>query len=375
MPFTHGFTHGVGPRFAAHRHGMEQLIPEQWFFARSTESLLLIMVVSIAVLVKGADWLVQGAAGLAYRLGISKVIVGATVVALGTTSPEAAVSVMAAWSGNTGLALGNAVGSIVADTGLIFGVGCLLTALPADRFLLTRQGWVQFGAALLLATLCYFEFARHGALAQLDFWVGVLLLGLLVGYMAISIRWSRQHSSNETMTNSAEPAVAQAVVLEPEAVQQARPISLLLGLMVVGITLVVFASRVLICSVIVLAKQWGVPEVVVAATLVALGTSLPELATGITSLVKGHPELLVGNIIGADILNVLFVIGASAIAAPLPIPAIFLYLHLPAMLIILVLFRLFIAAAIRHSRFSRWMGAPLVFLYVVYLIVQYVISV
>ena len=96
-----------------------------------------------------------GASGLAYRFGISKVIVGATVVSLGTTSPECAVSVMAAWSGEPGLALGNAIGSIIADTGLIFGLGCMIAVLPADRFVLSRQGWVQFGSAALLALLCY----------------------------------------------------------------------------------------------------------------------------------------------------------------------------------------------------------------------------
>ena len=118
--------------------------------------------------------------------------------------------------------------------------------------------------------------------------------------------------------------------------------------------------------------------------MVALGTSLPELATAVASIVKGHKELLVGNVIGADILNVLFVIGASAFAAPLPllsveadakVPALFLYLHLPTMLLILVLFRIFIARAVRRGAFSRWMGAPLLAIYVAYLVAQFVITV
>ncbi|MEE9212207.1 MAG: hypothetical protein V3U29_06100, partial [Phycisphaeraceae bacterium] len=115
---------------------MELLVPQHWFADLHGSLLLLITVASMAALIKGADWLVEGASALAYQLGMPKVIVGATIVALGTTSPECAVSVLAAWGGEPGIALGNAVGSIIADSALIFGIGCLLVALPADRFVL-----------------------------------------------------------------------------------------------------------------------------------------------------------------------------------------------------------------------------------------------
>jgi cation:H+ antiporter len=124
-----------------------------------------------------------------------------------------------------------------------------------------------------------------------------------------------------------------------------------------------------------------VPQVVISATLVALGTSMPELVIGMASLLKGHKEILVGNVIGADILNVLFVVGASATAAPLPllehgtkIPAIALYLHIPTMIAILILFRLFIHRATKRGHFSRWCGLPLVLIYIAYGILQYVIT-
>jgi cation:H+ antiporter len=360
---------------------VEHLIPQAWFDPLSMALLLVITGVAMAVLVKGADWLVQGAAGFAYRLGISKVIVGATVVSLGTTTPEAAVSVLAAWSGNSGLALGNAVGSVVADTGLIFGLGCLITVLPADRFVLHRQGWVQFGAAMLLAVLCYGAFAMQGDAALLGRWVGILLLVLLVGYMLISVRWGRQHPHGEVSGSTQNLAGSGVTGSESESTPARRAIPWLIGLGLVGLILVVFASRVLICSVSVVAVRWGVPQVVIAATLVAMGTSLPELTVGVMSIVRGHKELLVGNVIGADVLNVLFVIGASATAADLPIveagatvPRIFLYLHLPAMVLILVLFRLFIFSATRRGSFRRWFGLPLVMLYVAYVVGQFVIS-
>ncbi|MEO0587243.1 MAG: hypothetical protein AAF078_06340, partial [Planctomycetota bacterium] len=124
---------------------LASLLPSSWFAGLSTWLLVLIGVVTMAMVIKGADWLVEGAAGIAGRLGMPQVVVGATIVSLGTTSPETAVSVLAAFSGNPGLAVGNGVGSIIADTGLIFGLGCLLASgLPADRYILVRQGWVQF---------------------------------------------------------------------------------------------------------------------------------------------------------------------------------------------------------------------------------------
>ncbi len=155
-----------------------------------------------------------------------------------------------------------------------------------------------------------------------------------------------------------------------------------MALAVAGLALVLLASRLLIVSVIELAENhWYVPHVVIAATLVALGTSLPELVIGMTSIFKGHKEILVGNVIGADILNVLFVVGASAVAAPLPmiepaarVPTILFWIHLPTMLLILVLFRLFIFQASRTGEFRRWHGVPLVALYVVYAVVQYLVS-
>ncbi len=349
---------------------MEQLIPHSAFAAMPWPMLLLLLVGSIYYLMLGADWLVEGAAGLAGQLGMSKVIIGATIVSLGTTSPEAAVSVMAAWEGKAGLALGNAVGSIIADTGLIFGLGCVLMVLPADRFVLRRQGWVDISAAMLLAVVCYSVFAMHGDHAVLGRWVGYLFLALLAAYMLMSVRWSRQHSQNEPFDQS-ERQVGDRVKEKSKAA--------LSGLILIGVVLVVFSSRFVIGSVEQLAGYWGVPRVVIAATLVAFGTSLPELIVGITALRRGHPELLVGNVIGADILNVLFVVGASALAAELPIvdldagiPRIFLYLHLPTMVLIIGLFLFYILRSSKRGHFQRWYGVPLLVLYFTFVIISWI---
>ncbi len=351
---------------------MEHLIPHAWFSGLPQWALLLLTAAALGAVIKGADWLVDGATGFAYRLGISKVIVGATVVSLGTTSPECGVSVMAAWSGEPGLALGNAIGSIIADTGLIFGLGCLIAVIPADRFVLVRQGWVQFGSAVLLAAVAYGAWALSGDRATLGRGIGLAFLALLVGYLYLSVRWSREHPGPA----AADAAHAVAAGASP------MPRTRIAVLILAGLLIVLLASRVLILSVSELAEHhWHVPRVVIAATLVALGTSLPEMVIGLTSIAKGHREILVGNVIGADVLNVLFVIGASAAAAPLPIldptssiPAIALLVHIPTMLVILIYFRVIIHLAARAGRFRRRHGVPLVLMYAAYVVLQYAVT-
>ena len=347
---------------------MEHLIKPEWFTEGNPWLLILVGVVAMVALIKGADWLVDGASGLALRLGMPEVIIGATIVSLGTTSPEAAVSVMAAWNDKPGLALGNGVGSVIADTGLIFGLGCLLVALPADRFVLNRQGWVQFSAAVMLAALSYGVWVFHGADAVLGRTIGIAFLALLAGYLYLSVRWGRQHQQNEAAADLVDP---------PTPAKAPPPMIKLIVLGLVGLVVVIISSDVLVNCASELAGQWGVPEVTIASTIVALGTSLPELVVGMTALRKGHPGLLVGNVIGADILNVLFVIGASATATPLhvvdkgaTVPELFLYLQLPTMLLMLIWFRLVIFRAVRQGRFTRWWGAPLLLAYVAFLVLN-----
>ncbi|MEM9418384.1 MAG: sodium:calcium antiporter [Planctomycetota bacterium] len=351
---------------------------EHWLQEQSVLVLIILAAVAMVIVIKGADWLVEGAAGIAKKLGMPEVVVGATIVSLGTTSPEAAVSVLAAFSGDAGLAIGNGVGSIIADTGLIFGVGCLMTRLPADKFVLSRQGWVQVGSAVILAGLCYFLWATQGQDATIPRIAGVGLTALLVGYLAISIKWAKAHPSGEPhVLEEADGSVHTDHEKHAE-----RGLGLLFGMGLAGLALVIASGDLLVGSVTIVAERWNVPDAVIASTIVALGTSLPELVTGLTAIRKGHPELLVGNVIGADILNVLFVIGVSACAAPLPLidpdaamPAIILLIMIPTMLLMLFYFRGCIALASAKGSFSKWMGVPLVAMYFAYLIVSYAVSV
>ncbi len=371
---THGLPHDL----------LASLLPHAWFAGGNQLLLIGVAVVAMAAVIKGADWLVEGAAGIAAKLGMPKVIIGATIVSLGTTAPEAAVSVLAAFSGNAGLALGNGVGSIIADTGLIFGLGCVLVALPADRFVLTRQGWVQFGSAAFLAVLCWVLYALHREQAYIGWPVGVLLLAALVAYMAISVRWARQHPHGEphiVTDDIATPSDSVDIDMHEHAEDKSLAVLALMGL--AGLAIVILAGDGLVGSVSELAHQWGVPDVVIAGTIVAFGTSLPELVVGIQAIRKGHFELLVGNVIGADILNVLFVVGAAAVAAPLAIAydqatkqatTSFVYIALPSMMLMLLYFRLCIFKATKDGHFSKWMGYPLLAGYLVFSVLSYVMA-
>jgi cation:H+ antiporter len=333
------------------------LIPESFFQSRGDLLLWVLAGGAIALLVYGADRAVGSAAKLAATMGLSQVIIGATVVSLGTTSPEAAVSVNAAFKGNGGLALGNGVGSIICDTALIFGLCCCLTRLPKDRFVLKRHGWLQFGSGALLAALLGLLLAISGDINEVEIprLAGVVLLGLLVVYLYLSVRWSRQHP--EMLR-----AKAGAQMKKNHRGRAAGNLAVLL----VGLGLVVFGSEVLVGSAKTICERHDVPKEIIAVTVIAFGTSLPELVTAITSIIKGHSGLLVGNVIGADILNVLFVIGASATAVPLKVEPRFYYFLVPTMLLVLLLFRCAIFWPGRS--FRRWQGAPLLAVYVVFVL-------
>lgn len=321
--------------------------------------LLLLTGLCLALLFKGADWLVSGAVQLAYRTGLPKIMIGATIVSLGTTAPEVFVSVLAAWTGNPGLALGNGVGSIIADTGLVLGVACLMSPIPLNRFILERTGWFQVGSACLLVFLACLQWYFTAGTPVLDRWVGFLFLGLLLLYIRLSYHWAKQDKSQ----------LAQDM---PDQVSQ-RGTLYSLGLLLTGLFLVLGSARLLIPAASEMAVRLGVPQDVIAASVVALGTSLPELVTAITSVRKGYPEILVGNIVGADVLNCLFVIGASAAAKPLAVPASFYLLHFPVLLIILFSFRIFISLD-KTGYFNKLQGAWLVGLYLLYIVLQYTLN-
>ena len=324
--------------------------------------LALVIAASLGVLGKAADWLVDEAVTLSERSRIPKAVVGATIVSLGTTTPEAAVSVLAAVEGRPGLALGNAVGSIICDTGLILGLACIIAPLRLDRNIVNRQGWIQIGAAVALVAACFpwtnpgEVFSRGGVLPR---FAGFIFLAALAIYLWQSIRWARGENGGAS--------------LEGHQGDAAASLSLVVAKLLGSVALVVISAQVLIPAVGDAATRMQVPESIIAATLVAFGTSLPELVTAVTAARRGHGELAVGNVVGADILNVLFVAGAAAAVTPggLVAGGHFFRVLFPVMLFILITFR----AGIFVS--GEWMKRPfgytLLAAYGVYLIVSYLV--
>lgn len=341
----------------------DETLLQQFVSELSTSILLIIIVVCIALLSKGADWMIDGVVDLARRTGLPKIVIGATVVSLGTTLPEAFVSVMAAYMGNPGLALGNGVGSIIADTGLIFGLTCVLAAVPVNRYILNRTGWVQVGSATLLVVIAIFVLFSTPADGEpiLERWVGYLFLFLLAAYLYITYLWAKQSGDMEQDDSDVDTEEYLNIWLS--------------WLMVVGgLILIIIGARILVPCASEIAHRFGVPDDVIAATMVAFGTSLPELMTAIAAVRKGHPEITVGNIVGADVLNVLFVIGAAAAATPLAIPDNFYSFHFPAMLVILFSLRVFISIN-KAGVFYRWQGAWLLGVYGTYVFLQYALNI
>tara|TARA_R110002072_G_scaffold179059_1_gene335102 strand:+ start:176495 stop:177550 length:1056 start_codon:yes stop_codon:yes gene_type:complete len=344
---------------------MEQLLQE-FLEPRSTISLLGIIAVSLVALGKFADLVVDYAVVLSERSGIPKVVIGATVVSLGTTAPEVAVSVTAAFNGNPGLAMGNAVGSIICDTGLILGVACLIRPLTIPWDIANRQGWVQLACGFLIVLLSIpwaapFSPYTDGAEGNFPQWAGFLCLGLLAVYLWVSVKWS--------MGSGAAASEGVEEVGDSEA---SVPAAVLIVKIILSLAGVILSANILIPAVTIVAIRLNVPEAVIALTLVAFGTSLPELVTAIQAARKGHGDLAVGNIIGADILNALFVAGAAAAVTPagLTVDQSFFWPAFPAMLFVLVVFR--IGIYVCRTQLTRKFGFVLLAAYFAYLAVSIV---
>ena len=319
---------------------------------------------AILVLVMGADLLVDQAVALSLRWGVPTMLIGATIVSIGTTLPEASVSVFAALQGAPGLALGNAVGSIIADTGLILGLAILIGRVPVDKRLVSRQSWIQVASALLLVAACVPYLALRGTFSaggRLPQLAGVAFLVLLALYLWRSIAWSKDAPARDE-----EEAEAHAAAAE----QGTLPALLKL---VAGLAMVVIGSRLLIPAVEETALRLHIPDAIIAATLVAFGTSLPELVTSVTAVRKGHGALAIGNVLGADVLNVLFVSGAAAAATRggLEVPPQFFFLFFPSMLFVVLVLRVGVSRV--EGEFSKGFGFVLLAAYLITVVLGYVV--
>lgn len=261
---------------------------------------ILLMLAGLVLLYFGAERLVGASAALALRIGLSQLIVGLTVVAFGTSSPELVVSLGASLAGNSEIALGNIIGSNICNLTLILGLSALLSNLGVQRQLLQVDMPVMLGCTVLMLFLLI-----DGELARWE--GGILTLGM-VGYIYFSIQQARRG----TITLLAPDAT-----IEEQLPTEERSSGYIATWIVLGLGLLALGAKLLIDGAIGIAGQMGVSQAFIGLTIVALGTSLPELATSVVAAIKGKGDMAVGNVIGSNILNVLGILGLSALAHPL----------------------------------------------------------
>ena len=314
--------------------------------------------IGLVLLIKGGDWFVDGAVGLARRFRLPDIIVGATVVSIGTTLPEVMVSVTGALNGQGAMAYGNAIGSIICNTSLIAAISVAVNPGVVNTKTMKMPVIFFFGSAAIYCVAAYLmgEFTRL---------LGIVMLVIFAVYMVITVRQGMKNPDS----------------VESEEEEESKPKALWLELVLLagGAALIAVGADLLVNHGTFIAQSLGVPETVIALTFVALGTSLPELVTTITSLKKGHASLGIGNVIGANIFNLVLVSGTSVTLAPFAVPVgntIFginssLVLDIPLMLTVMLLLTV---PALISKKLSRWQGITLLCIYAAFCTFQFVLG-
>lgn len=313
---------------------------------------VLLFIVGLLFLIKGGDWFVDGASALARRFHLPELLIGATVVSIGTTLPEVMVSTMSALSGHGEIAYGNAIGSVICNAALIAAITIAVRPGKVNPKTLKMPVLFFFAAAAIYCVAAYGfgKFTRP---------MGFIMLAMFVAYMAANI-----HQMKNAPTE------------EHEEEEETMPLPRMLMLLVLGAVLIAMGANLLVDNGTLIAQALGVPESVIALTFVALGTSLPELVTAITSLIKGHSDLSLGNVVGANVFNLVLVSGVSVALAPFTVPqsaTIFgmnssLVLEIPVMITVMVLLT---APALVKGKLSRVQGVALLVIYAVFCGIQF----
>ncbi|GAB5522091.1 MAG: calcium/sodium antiporter [Rhodothermales bacterium] len=311
----------------------------------------LLFCVGLAMLYFGADWLVSGSSRLAIRYGIRPLVVGLTVVALATSMPEFVVNLIAAAQGQNDLALGNVVGSNIANIALILGATAVLQPILVAKSTLKREYPI-----MLLVMLVFFGMASNGVISRLE---GIVLVLGLITLMVYLVLNARTAPPDEVNTNA--PPLVEPIDVEPEAAE--RPVWQQVGLILIGMVLLAFGARLMVDAAVYAAELFGISPIVVGLTIVAIGTSLPELAASIMGIVRKEADLSLGNVLGSNMMNVLFVIGMIALIRPLPVETESIRLHFPVMIAVSVLL---FPLARPKLRISRWAGVVLLIVFVAY---------
>ena len=309
----------------------------------------LLFAIGFSLLIKGADWLIEGAADIARKFRIPEIVIGLTVVAFGTSAPELAVNIIASINGNNGLAIGNIVGSNIANVLLILGVAGTMTNLTVKTNTVWREIPFSLFAALILAYIVNDQLLGDSPTNTISRADGLILVGLFVLFLFYTF-----HLGKNNLTEKL-----------PE-VDDARPMWNSIGMLLIGLTGLVIGAQWIVDGAVSLARLFGYSESFVGFTIVAIGTSLPELATAVVAVRKGNTDLAIGNVIGSNIFNIFWVLGLSASISPMTFDAsdsfsILLNIGCSAILFVL----LFIGK--RHT-LQKWQGALLLFGYLAYIV-------
>lgn len=309
---------------------------------------------AFVILSKSADVFVDSSVAIAEILRVPKMVIGIVLVGFATTTPEFAVSVQAAYLGHPEIALGNAVGSVICDDGLAMALAAVIAASP---LLIDKKILKSAGVFLILVYAVTYGMALNGTFARSEGLILVVLLAGYIYYVFTTARRERNHGSIREET-VAEKASAESPVSSSRSIRR-RLIHFMLGL--AG---VVVSSRLIVWSSLHIAEYFKVPEVVIGLTIIAIGTSLPEIGTCIAAVKKGQGEIAVGDIIGADILNIVWIIGVSSIVNPIHVSRKIINFMFPWMFLIVgtMLFSMRI-----HYRIGKPKGIILLSLYAIYL--------
>ncbi len=306
------------------------------------------LVAGFALLVLGGEALVRGAVATATRLGLSPLFIGIVLVGFGTSSPELVTSLQAAFAGSPGIAVGNVVGSNIANILLILGIGALLRPIVCERKAFIRDGSVVALSALLLAAVVM--------VGHLDRWTGLALVAALLTYIVFTYVKESRSPDEAAAVYEAEAA------LQTTAVPMPLPLALLFAIGGIGLT--IYGAKLLVEGAIALATTFAISEAVIGLTVVAVGTSLPELVTAIIAAVKKHGDVALGNILGSNIYNTFGILGITAAVHPLDVPHEIIEFDIWVMLAATVLMLWF---AVSGWIVSRREGALLLGFYVLYI--------
>ena len=261
---------------------------------------VLLLAVGFVMLVKGSDWFVDGSSGIATKFGIPQLVIGLTIVAMGTSAPEAAVSISAAFKGNADITIGNIVGSNIFNLLIILGLSSVIVPIAVAKSTIKIETPFMIAITVIMLIL-----GLDGVVSLVD---GIILIVLFVVYLAYLFRMAKKDKNAENDEAANNMSVSKAIIFA-----------------IIGLVLIVGGSNVTVDAATKIAQALGVSERFIGLTIVALGTSLPELFTSVTAARKGNADIAIGNIVGSNIFNILFVVGISSIVIPVPFAANFIF--------------------------------------------------